>query len=190
MFPSAIMLCQWMTKMSSIFTKHVSVLEIGSGVGACGLMAAHIGCQRVVLSDFYIPLLQHLAVSACTARSVCPNFDIVVNFLDWNDDYCRWIDLLEPDKYQLKEQLVCKDEVMNSYERQHHDAGLLNKDLAMDLHPQLGSAESFDVIPSVPMSVCALGTLASAASSLTCLACPCACVRSAPLPLPHLPSRA
>jgi predicted nicotinamide N-methyase len=147
LFPSAIMLCDWMTKMSTLFTKDTSVLEIGSGVGACGLMAAHIGCQRVVLSDFYIPLLQNLAVSACTAKSLCPNVDIAVNFLDWNDDYCRLIDSLEPDQHKLKAHLVCKDAVMMSYERQHHEGTVLgNKDLVMDLHPHLGFAEAFDVI--------------------------------------------
>jgi hypothetical protein len=53
---------------------------------------------------------------------------------------------LEPDKYHLKGPLVCKHEVMNSHERQHHEAAKLENDLAMDLHPQLGVEETFDII--------------------------------------------
>ena len=49
-WPAAATLCTWM-RAHAEDVKGASVLELGSGTGACGLYAAALGASRVVLTD-------------------------------------------------------------------------------------------------------------------------------------------
>ena len=156
LFPSALIMCEWMLKMNSTtLFRDKDVLELGSGVGACGLLAARIGSRRVILSDFYISLLKNLMMSAEQVRNICPA-EIQVKSLDWNDDYLRWTALLEQQVgyEKLRAILVQKDQVEeDSFERQHHSSQAsmspdANKGEPLDtIAPDgLAAAETFDVI--------------------------------------------
>ena len=49
-WPAAATLCTWM-RAHAEDVEGASVLELGSGTGACGLYAAALGASRVVLTD-------------------------------------------------------------------------------------------------------------------------------------------
>ena len=58
-----------------------SVLEIGSGLGLCGCVAAHAGASRVVMTDVDAEMLQLAAKSA--AANVSDGCHVETRTLDW-----------------------------------------------------------------------------------------------------------
>ena len=66
------------------------VLELGAGVGLCGLLAAKLGARTVVLTDFEHPLLDSLVVAARddNALDVRPGPDAPVRVArcDWREE--------------------------------------------------------------------------------------------------------
>ena len=53
-------LCRWLSSITPEL-RGASVLELGSGTGACGLFAAALGASRVLLTDDDVPTLLALA---------------------------------------------------------------------------------------------------------------------------------
>jgi predicted nicotinamide N-methyase len=60
------------------------VLELGSGVGLCGLLAAKMGAKTVALSDFEEPLLD--ALDRGVAENDVGHCSVVVRALDWTKE--------------------------------------------------------------------------------------------------------
>jgi predicted nicotinamide N-methyase len=64
-------LCRWMLAQQELIQDSI-VIELGSGTGACGLMAAGLGAVRVVLSDGGPPaLLKLCAYNVQQNRAAC-----------------------------------------------------------------------------------------------------------------------
>jgi predicted nicotinamide N-methyase len=144
-FPSAILMCDWMLDMKDFFdSKHV--LELGSGVGTCGIMAAHLGCKKVVLSDFYVSLLSYLLMST---HDICEDSykqSISVRRLDWHDDYTLWRSSSEQSNEirQLLPFLVSSHEISESHERKHQLTAMSTCNT--ENFPNLDHDETFDII--------------------------------------------
>ena len=62
LWPSATILSHYLVSTPSLISGK-RVLEIGAGVGLCGLVAAHLGAHSVVLSDSFQPILNNLIVN-------------------------------------------------------------------------------------------------------------------------------
>jgi predicted nicotinamide N-methyase len=142
-------MCEWMMTVPQYF-RNKDVLELGSGVGACGFLAAHLGCRRIVLSDYYLPLLESLAVSAVRVVEHCRDVEMEIKRLDWNDDYERWVGVIEQrDGYcELKRNLLHKDRIQeDSHERKHrtvtHSVFRSNPNSKVSA---ICDSESFDVL--------------------------------------------
>ena len=60
LWKAAIMLSWELTRNPSWCGAETRALEIGAGVGLCGLLAAKMGVKEVVLTDFEHPLLDNL----------------------------------------------------------------------------------------------------------------------------------
>lgn len=64
LWPAALKLCKYIEdNMGAVFTHPIcetNVLELGAGVGLCGVFFAKLGCKRVVLTDLpeAMPLLE------------------------------------------------------------------------------------------------------------------------------------
>ena len=84
-WPAAAALCNWMRDFTDL--RDLSVLEIGSGTGVCGLYAAGLGAGRVMLTDGGPPALEEL-----TRRNIERNRPLTsrcaVSFerLEWGDE--------------------------------------------------------------------------------------------------------
>ena len=64
-----------------------SVVELGSGCGLCGLMAAALGASRVLLTDLP-PLLPLLRRNCDANRHVCGESELSVRSLEWGVTPC------------------------------------------------------------------------------------------------------
>jgi len=74
-WPAAAALCRWLDTAQPMLAG-ASILELGSGTGACGLYAAGLGARHVVLSDR--PELEKLLRrNAACNRPVLPNGSVV-----------------------------------------------------------------------------------------------------------------
>lgn len=102
LWDAAILLSRWIYSNNEVF-KNKTVLELGSGVGLCGLMAARYA-NIVYLTDYLDPVLENLEYNKSInsvvdyemfseeenmwkeniGKSAC-----VAN-LDW-DDHCAWV---------------------------------------------------------------------------------------------------
>ena len=122
LFPSALIMCEWMKNMPQFF-RNRDVLELGSGVGTCGFMAAHLGCRSVILTDYYLPLLESLHASAAQVAENCPNVEIKIKLLDWNSDFVRWVRIIEGQNGNDELKRCFSNDLhleQHSHERQHH----------------------------------------------------------------------
>jgi predicted nicotinamide N-methyase len=144
-------MCEWMMTVSHFF-QNKDILELGSGVGACGFMAAHLGCRSIVLSDFYFPLLESLANSAVRVAGHCCDVAINIKRLDWNDDYVRWVCVIEHQREfcELKRSLLHKDRIQeDSHERKHHastHSSVPRFDPASSNISAISDGENFDML--------------------------------------------
>jgi len=75
-----------------------TVLELGAGVGLCGLLAAALGAARVQLTDT-ASLLPALRVNMAANVSSCP--DVSCSVLDWDDEACATEPLLAAHRAEL-----------------------------------------------------------------------------------------
>jgi len=78
-WPAAPLLCQYLVKNSSSF-QGKRILEVGSGVGVTGLLAAHICCQ-VVVTDHIKTVMKILDENVATLN----NPSCFSRVLDWAD---------------------------------------------------------------------------------------------------------
>ena len=67
------------------FVRGQSVLELGAGVGLCGLLAAKLGARRVALTDFEPALLDSLVLAARDNRAP-GDADTRVARCDWREE--------------------------------------------------------------------------------------------------------
>jgi predicted nicotinamide N-methyase len=91
---AALVLCQELADHPSQLVQGKQVLELGSGCGVCGIVAAHLGAERVVLTDYGDDVLQLLR--QCMHLNSCEKKErekedtdignIVNNMEDWDPE--------------------------------------------------------------------------------------------------------
>lgn len=80
LWDAAILLSRWIYSNNAIFTNK-TVLELGSGVGLCGLMAARYS-KSVYLTDYLDPILENLEYNK--------NVNSFIDDPDLSDDEIKW----------------------------------------------------------------------------------------------------
>ena len=83
-WPCAAILCTWLRSNQQL-VRGASVLELGSGTGACGLYAAGLGASRVLLTDGSEGLLQLIAANRERNERLLLNSSVAIAHLQWND---------------------------------------------------------------------------------------------------------
>jgi len=84
-WPCASVLCTWLHNNEQLVCG-ASVLELGSGTGACGLYASGLGASRVLLTDGSEGLLQLIAANRERNARLLPSTSRVdIEQLQWND---------------------------------------------------------------------------------------------------------
>jgi len=62
------------------FVRGKKVLEIGAGVGLCGLVASKVGSSRTVITDFHCNVVDNIQYISCINRLACE-----AEILDWEN---------------------------------------------------------------------------------------------------------
>ena len=85
-WPSARHLCSWLVSNNQeLFSGEQEVLELGAGVGLCGILVSKFsGVRRTILSDNKIPLLKVL--EANVVINSAPDTVVAVQRIDWTEE--------------------------------------------------------------------------------------------------------
>lgn len=71
---AGIVLCQWLHSSNcSVQIQGATILELGSGLGLCGIVCAHLGAKQVFCTDVsqMLPLLSENVAENCRKHDVC-----------------------------------------------------------------------------------------------------------------------
>eukprot|EP01134_Creolimax_fragrantissima_P001775 CFRG1775T1 len=99
-------LARWIAKNSSMF-EGKDVIELGSGVGLAGFVAARQNAKSVVLSDYIPQVLENLTFNAALNLVACPR--ISVQHLEWSG-----IDTAEGEMRNKKFDIVIGGDILYS----------------------------------------------------------------------------
>jgi hypothetical protein len=100
-WPGAALMCEWLAQQQ---LEGANVLELGSGTGACGLFAAGLGAQTVLLTDGGSDtLLNLIRENAERNKPLLGSSSVRVERLVWGDvaDSCAVMSTSEPCDYIL-----------------------------------------------------------------------------------------
>ena len=81
-------MCKYLAESNRELVMGTRVLELGSGVGFCGLFVAAMGAAEVVLTDYTPDLLDTLRVNCSLMAEFLPSCAgrLRVCWLDWGDE--------------------------------------------------------------------------------------------------------